>query len=132
MFGLSKKLESRFKKSGHQIIDKINNEQVLTNEELSFLLGKLEYSFRKSNDELVDRISKEEKIKVDADAKKLLIEVSEGDLRRLVNTMQSAASVENKITVKLINEILDFVNPKEVEEMVQFAVDGDFSKQEML
>jgi len=78
--------------------------------------------------ELVDRISKEEKIKVDADAKKLLIEVSEGDLRRLVNTMQSAASVENKITVKLINEILDFVNPKEVEEMVQFAVDGDFFK----
>lgn len=78
--------------------------------------------------ELVDRISKEEKIVVDADAKKLLIEVSEGDLRRLVNTMQSAASVEKKITVKLINEILDFVNPKEVEEMIQFAVDGDFFK----
>lgn len=78
--------------------------------------------------ELVERISKEEKIKVDADAKKLLIEVSEGDLRRLVNTMQSVASVDNKITVKLINEILDFVSPKEVEEMVQFAINGDFFK----
>ncbi len=78
--------------------------------------------------QLVDRISKEENIVVDVDAKKLLIEVSGGDLRRLVNTMQSAASVEKKITVKLINEILDFVNPKEVEEMIEFAVNGDFFK----
>jgi len=78
--------------------------------------------------QLIERISKEEKIKVDDEAKKLLIEVSQGDLRKLVNTMQAASSIDNKITVKLVNEILDFVNPKDIEEMINFSVQGDFFK----
>lgn len=78
--------------------------------------------------ELVERIEKEEKLKVDSDAKDLLVKISKGDLRKVVNTMQAAASVDKKITVDLINEILDFVNPKEVDDMLKYAIEGDFFK----
>lgn len=78
--------------------------------------------------ELIVRIEKEEKIIVEQDAKDLLVQISEGDLRKLLNTLQAASSVNKKITIALINEILDFVNPSEVKDMIDYAINGDFFK----
>lgn len=77
---------------------------------------------------LLDKVEKEEKIQIDKDAKKLLVEISGGDVRKLLNTLQAASSVTNKVNTSLINEILDFVDPKEVTSMIQSAMDGDFFK----
>ncbi len=78
--------------------------------------------------ELIQRIEKEESLKVEKYAIEHLVEISNGDLRKLVNTLQAAASVNKTISVNLLNEILDYVNPTEVKDMIKYAQDGDFFK----
>lgn len=78
--------------------------------------------------ELIDRIAKGEGLKVDADAKESLILASRGDVRKLTNILQATSAIEKVITTKLIDEILDSVNPKEVEKMINAAKEGDFFK----
>lgn len=78
--------------------------------------------------DLVKRIEKAEKIKVDNDAEIVLVNSSKGDLRKLVNTMQAAASVSNTISIKILDEILDFVDPKEVKDMIASSISGNFFK----
>lgn len=78
--------------------------------------------------ELLIRIEKNEKLTIEKEAKELLIEISGGDVRKITNTLQAASSLDKKVTVDLINQIIDFVNPKEVEDMINFAIKGDFFK----
>lgn len=77
---------------------------------------------------LLDKVAKLEDITIENNAKEFLIEIARGDVRRLLNTLQAAASVDSKVTKKLIEEIMDFVNPKEVVSMIEFAINGDFFK----
>jgi len=53
---LYKKLEYTFKKSGHDLVKKIENKESLTEDELKFLVRKMEYTFRKSGDELMNKL----------------------------------------------------------------------------
>lgn len=53
---LFKKLEYRFKNSGHELVDKIKDKKSLTDEDLKLLIRKLEYTYRKSEDELMKKI----------------------------------------------------------------------------
>lgn len=78
--------------------------------------------------ELTNKIEKEEKLKIDKDAKDLLIKISSGDLRKLVNTLQASSSINKNVTFKLVEEVLDYVNPAEVKEMLEHAISGDFFK----
>jgi len=82
----------------------------------------------KNLEKLINKIEKEEELKIEKNAKKLLINISNGDMRRLVNMMQSVASINREITEKSINEILEFVNPTEIKEMINYAKKGDFFK----
>ncbi len=78
--------------------------------------------------DLIDRIAKGEGLKVDNDAKDTLIQASRGDVRKLTNILQATSALEKVITTELIEEILDSVNPKEVEKMIEAAKKGDFFK----
>lgn len=78
--------------------------------------------------ELLDKVAKEEGLTIDKDAKELLIKISTGDVRKLLNTLQASSSIDKKVTTKLLDEVLEFVNPDEVKEMVDFAIKGDFFK----
>jgi len=78
--------------------------------------------------DLTNKIASLEGLKLDTDSESLLIKISNGDVRKLINTMQAVAAIDKKVTVKLIEEILDYVNPKEVEEMLKHAINGDFFK----
>lgn len=78
--------------------------------------------------ELLNRIEKEEELSIANDAKQLLVSFSQGDLRRLVNTLQAAASIDKNISSEMINEIMDFINPDEVKKMLKGALAGDFFK----
>jgi replication factor C small subunit len=77
---------------------------------------------------LIEKIEKSEELNIEDNAKEFLIEACKGDVRRLLNTLQAAASIDKKVTLKLVNEILDYINPKEVQEMIKFAIGGDFLK----
>lgn len=54
---LYKKLEYTFKKSGNLLVDKIKNEENLSEDDIKLLLKKLEYTFRKSNHSIIKKLS---------------------------------------------------------------------------
>ena len=76
----------------------------------------------------IERIKKNENIEVSADAEKALIYVSEGDLRKLTNVLQSTAISTKKITEKAVYDIASRARPKEIISMLDFAFRGDFIK----
>lgn len=78
--------------------------------------------------ELISRIEKEEGLTIEKEAKELLVEISKGDLRRLVNSLQAASSIDKNVTKSTLDEVLEFVNPKEVKSMIDYAISGDFFK----
>ncbi|MEK6843526.1 MAG: hypothetical protein AABY04_03480, partial [Candidatus Micrarchaeota archaeon] len=55
-----------------------------------------------------------------------LVYVSEGDARKLINTLQGAASLSSKIISEEIFKIASRARPEEVEKMVQAALNGKF------
>ncbi len=78
--------------------------------------------------ELTKKIASNEGLVIESDVMEYLVSLVKGDLRRLVNTLQASSSVEKNITKAVIDEILDFVSPKEVKEMIEYANKGDFFK----
>jgi replication factor C small subunit len=76
---------------------------------------------------LIDDIAKQEKLKVDDDAKEALYDVSGGDCRRLENIMQSSVAVSNHITYDLIYEVASAAKPKEIDQILQFCIKGEFA-----
>lgn len=110
---------------------------VLACNEISKILDPIQsrcviFKFKSLNDEslisLLEKIEKSEGLKIEKDAKSLLVKIAKGDTRKLINTLQAASSIDKKVTHKLIEEVMDFVNPDEVKEMVDFAIAGDFFK----
>lgn len=78
--------------------------------------------------ELLQKVAKLESLKINKETEDLLVLISKGDTRKLLNTMQATASISKEFSVDIINEILDYVNPKDVKEMIDFAISGDFFK----
>jgi len=76
----------------------------------------------------IERISKGEGIEVDEKAKEALIYISDGDLRKLTNVMQSASALEKKINERNIYDIAARARPKEIVSMLRYALSGDFAK----
>ncbi len=76
----------------------------------------------------IDRVAKTEGLEVNDKAVEALIYVSEGDLRKLTNIMQSAAVSEKKVTDKEIYDIAARARPKEIIAMLKYALAGDFVK----
>jgi len=77
---------------------------------------------------IIKRISKEEKLKINDEVIELIYGVSEGDLRRVENILQSCAIISNEISEKLVNEISLTANPKEIKEVIELALSKDFLK----
>lgn len=78
--------------------------------------------------EIMDNISTREKLKLDEKAKDALVEVSEGDCRKLENIMQSCAVLSGKITEEIVFEVAAFARPKEIIEILELCVKQDFPK----
>ncbi|HLD86931.1 MAG TPA: replication factor C small subunit [Candidatus Nanoarchaeia archaeon] len=71
--------------------------------------------------EIIDKIAKTEGLKIDAGAKKALFKISGGDCRRLENILQSAATLEDHITEKVIYSLASFAEPKEIKDVLELA-----------
>ena len=56
---LLKKLEFRFKSSGNELVEKLKNNDELSNDDITLLLKKLEYNFKKSKNEILEKLSKQ-------------------------------------------------------------------------
>lgn len=74
----------------------------------------------------VERISEGEKLKVTNDATDALIELSEGDLRKIANLLQASATLGEKISADVVYDVASKAKPDDVNEMIQFALKGKF------
>ncbi|HLC48389.1 MAG TPA: replication factor C small subunit [Candidatus Norongarragalinales archaeon] len=76
---------------------------------------------------MLDVISVGEGLKIEPKAQEALLYVSEGDARKLINSLQGASAVSEKITAEEIYKIASRARPEEVEKMVHLALKGSFT-----
>ncbi len=81
---------------------------------------------KKDFEELIEFITKGEGLKVDKDAIDAMYEVCDGDARRMKNILQSCAAINKNITENLIYDLVSAARPKEVKEVLEIAIKGDF------
>jgi len=72
------------------------------------------------------RIIEGERLDITEEAINAIVYLSEGDLRRAANILQTVATVEGKITEDDVYKITGRVKPKEIHEMILLALKGDF------
>ncbi len=77
---------------------------------------------------IIDKIGINEKIEVDDKGKEAIIQVSEGDCRKLENVMQSCAAVKESITDETVYSIASAAKPKEIKEVITLALDNRFTE----
>ncbi|MBW3018435.1 replication factor C small subunit, partial [Candidatus Woesearchaeota archaeon] len=77
---------------------------------------------------LIDNIAKNENLTVDENAKEALFEASRGDCRRMENIMQGCAAITNEITEDIVFSIASAAKPKEIKEILELAISGQFVK----
>lgn len=72
------------------------------------------------------KIVSEENIDIDDEAIDGLVHVARGDMRRAVNSLQVAASMNKRIDMDMIYQISGMANPGEVKNMLEMALSGNF------
>jgi len=81
---------------------------------------------KESINRIISKLAKEENLKIDDGAREALIYVSSGDVRRLENVLQSCSMMSHEISEELIYEIVSAAKPKEIWEILDSAVKGNF------
>lgn len=82
---------------------------------------------KKDIEKRVRAIAEKEKLTVDEKALESLYEDSEGDCRRVINLLQSTASISTNITSDLVNTITSSAKPKDIKIVLEYALAGDFT-----
>ncbi|MDP3765327.1 MAG: replication factor C small subunit [Nanoarchaeota archaeon] len=75
---------------------------------------------------VIEKIEKEENIKIDEKAKEALYAISEGDVRKVENILQSSAAISSSITEETIYSMASVARPKEVDEVLKLAIENKF------
>ena len=76
--------------------------------------------------QLIEHIVKEEKLTIDDKAKDALVQVADGDCRRVANVLQSCAAVTSTITAETIYSLASVAAPTDIKEVLMTALKGDF------
>ena len=76
----------------------------------------------------IDRIVKGEKLKIDEKGVKAVIELSEGDLRRVANLLQATAILGKKITEDVIYDVASKAKPTDVRQMLDLVLKEKFNE----
>ncbi len=84
------------------------------------------YLPREEHDCYLNEIAKKEKVKLTTEGLDAIFEICGGDLRRAINTLQSAASLNKPIDAKVIYSITGRASPADVQRMIKVAMDGNF------
>ncbi|MDD5337112.1 MAG: replication factor C small subunit [Candidatus ainarchaeum sp.] len=74
----------------------------------------------------LESIAKSEGLKVDEEAYEAFYYISEGDMRKSINTMQGAAIHSKHLTKEMVFKISSRAEPKEVLEMMELSLSGKF------
>ena len=74
----------------------------------------------------LQRIAEKEGLKIESDGMQALIYVAKGDMRKAINTLQSAASITRDITADAVYQTASVAKPKEIDDMLKLALNGQF------
>jgi len=83
---------------------------------------------KKDIETVIRRIEKGEKLQINNEAIEMLYEGSEGDCRRVINFLQSTASISPMISPELISTVISNAKPKDIRAVLDYALSGDFQK----
>ena len=72
------------------------------------------------------KIVENENVKIDDDAMEALVHVARGDMRRAVNSLQVAASMDKTIDIDTVYQTTGLANPEEVKKVIETALKGNF------
>jgi len=75
---------------------------------------------------IIEHIAKEESLKINEKAKEALVEVSEGDCRKLENILQSCAALGKHITEETVYSLASVAQPDELKKVLELALSGKF------
>jgi len=81
---------------------------------------------REEQDRYLRQISEKEKVKLLGEGLDAIFEVCGGDLRRAINTLQAAASLNKSVDAKVVYSIAGRANPADVQKMIETAMNGNF------
>ena len=77
---------------------------------------------------LVARVAQAENVQVEPEGLEALMYVAQGDMRRVVNTMQVASAGGRPITAESVYTTTATARPEDVKEMLEIALSGNFVK----
>jgi len=80
----------------------------------------------------LSKIADQEKVKLSEAGIEALIYVSNGDMRRAINSLQVAASISNEVDEDSVYQAASTARPELVRELVETAIKGDFMKSRSL
>jgi replication factor C small subunit len=78
--------------------------------------------------ECIQEIASKEDIAFEGEGLKAILQVSRGDLRKAINTLQAAASAGKKVTENIVYMVLGAAKPGEVESLIKFSLEGKLSE----
>ena len=81
---------------------------------------------KKDIEKIVRHIAQKEKLQIEEPAIESLFELSDGDCRRVINLLQTTASISNVITKDLVDIIVPSAKPSDVKIVLEYALTGDF------
>ena len=83
---------------------------------------------KKDIDKVIQKIALAEKLTISPDALELIYEGSEGDCRKVINILQSTASISPTIGYDLVSTVISGAKPKDIRVVLDYAISGDFQK----
>lgn len=81
---------------------------------------------REEHDKYLRHIAENEGVKLLKDGLDAIFEVCGGDLRKAINTLQAAASLNKPVDAKVVYSIAGRAHPADVQKMIETAINGDF------
>ncbi|MCJ7431640.1 replication factor C small subunit [Candidatus Bathyarchaeota archaeon] len=84
------------------------------------------YLPREEHDRCLKAMAEKEKVKLSSEGVDAIFEVCGGDLRRAINTLQAATSLDKPVDAKTIYSITGRATPADVQRMMKTAIEGDF------
>ncbi|HID47374.1 MAG TPA: hypothetical protein EYP47_01550 [Methanococcaceae archaeon] len=80
------------------------------------------------NAKKIKEICEKEGLTIDEKGLDAIIYVSEGDLRKAINTLQTAATVSKHITDDVVYKVASRARPDEIRKMMNLALQGKFNE----
>ncbi|HIP90335.1 MAG TPA: replication factor C small subunit [Candidatus Nanopusillus sp.] len=78
--------------------------------------------------EILSNIAAKEGLILEEGALEALYDISEGDMRRAINLLQAASMYSKNITMDLVYEVASTAKPREIREIIELAMKGQFKE----